>query len=119
MRTCPQCDRAMVRATSSGVVTFVCFCGVQEEGSSEDARIAGDVLNAGETEEMYRRLIKNAAFDRVNQQVKRDCPKCGLDYMTQIRVGAREVVVWTCTCGYDSSRGKEAAALLADNTSVV
>jgi predicted RNA-binding Zn-ribbon protein involved in translation (DUF1610 family) len=95
----------MARDTSSGTVGFVCYCGVREEGSPEDARIAGDILHAGETEEMYRRLIMNAPFDRVNQQVARDCPQCGLDYMTQIRVGAREVVVWVCKCGYDSSRG--------------
>lgn len=106
MRTCPECSRAMTRDTSGGQVNFVCYCGIAVEGSPEDARIAGDVLHAGETEEMYHRLIRNAAHDRVNQQVMKDCPKCGLDYMTQIRVGAREVVVWVCKCGYDSSRGK-------------
>jgi hypothetical protein len=99
----------MTRDTSSGTVSFICFCGVREEGAPEDARIAGDVLNAGETEEMYRRLIRNAPFDRVNKQVKRDCPKCGLDYMTQIRVGAREVVLWICKCGYDSGKAAKPA----------
>jgi len=94
----------MLRDTSSDTVRFTCYCGVGVEGDPEDARIAGDVLHAGETEEMYRRLILNAAHDRVNQQVKKDCPNCGLDYMTQIRVGAREVVVWVCKCGYVSSR---------------
>ncbi len=104
MRACSNCNRAMSRDTSKGRVTFVCFCGALHEGSPEDARIAGDVLNAGETEEMYRRLIRNAAHDRVNQLVLKECPKCGLDYMTQIRVGAREVVVWVCKCGYNLSR---------------
>lgn len=103
MLTCPQCNRAMTRDTSSGTVNFICYCGYHVEGTSEDVRISGDVLNAGETEEMYRRLIRNAPFDRVNQQVKRDCPKCGLDYMTQIRVGSREIVIWVCKCGYNSS----------------
>lgn len=104
MRTCPECDRVMTRDTSSASVSFACFCGVKIEGTPEDARIAGDVLHAGETEEMYRRLIKNAAFDRTNQQVLRDCPDCDRDYMTQIRVGAREVVMWVCTCGCELSR---------------
>ena len=106
MHICPECGRVMTRNTSSGSVTFVCYCGIVSEGTPEDARIAGDVLHAGETEEMYRRLIRNAPYDRVNQQVMKECPECGIDYMTQIRVGGREVVVWVCVCGYDSSRGK-------------
>lgn len=103
MHTCPQCNRAMTRDTSSGSVSFVCYCGVRVAGTAADARIAGDVLHAGETEEKYRRLIKNAPFDRVNKQVKMVCHGCGLDYMTQLRVGDREVVIWVCKCGYDSS----------------
>ena len=117
MRTCPQCNRAMTRDTSSGAVTFICFCGVREEGSPEDARIAGFFLNAGKTEEMYRRLILNAAYDRVNKQDKRVCPSCGLDYMTMIRVGAREIVNWICKCGYNSLHGKGAPP--ADETATV
>ena len=116
MRTCPQCNRVMARNTSTGTVNFICFCGIRVEGAPEDARIAGDILHAGETEEMYRRLIKNSPFDRVNQLVSKECPQCGLDYMTQIRVGAREVVVWVCKCGYDSTRG---AATPVDETATV
>lgn len=104
MRTCPECGRAMTRDTSAAAVKFACFCGLVVDGGPDDARIAGGILHAGETEEMYRRLIRNAAHDRVNQQVRRDCPECGLDYMTQVRVGSREVVVWVCKCGYESTR---------------
>lgn len=104
MHICPECGRLMARDTSQGKVSFTCFCGVVAEGKPEDARIAGGLLHAGETEEMYQRLIRTAGQDRVNQQVKKDCPSCGLDYMTQIRVGTREVVVWVCKCGYDSSQ---------------
>lgn len=109
MRVCSQCGRAMTRDTSTGSVVFNCFCGRREDGGADDTLIASDILHSGETTEMYRRLIRNSAHDRVNQQVRKDCPKCGLDYMTQIRVGVREVVVYTCKCGYESS-GFEAAA---------
>ena len=95
----------MAKNTSTGEVFFKCiYCGVEEKGGPEDARISGAVLNAGETQEKYRRLILNAAFDRVNQRVKKQCPQCGVGYLTQIRVGEGEVVVYTCECGYDSSR---------------
>ncbi len=101
----------MARDTSSGAVVFRCYCGVEEKGEAEDALIASDILHAGETAQMYERLIANAAFDRVNQQVHRDCPRCGLDYMAQVRVGSREVVVWACKCGYTSTSTEEALLL--------
>jgi ribosomal protein L37AE/L43A len=94
----------MERDTSSGSVVFVCYCGYRIPGGPMDARLAGGVLHSGQTTAMYERLIRNSAHDRVNQQVSKDCPQCGLDYMTQIRVGEQEIVVWTCKCGYDSTR---------------
>jgi DNA-directed RNA polymerase subunit M/transcription elongation factor TFIIS len=101
VQICPECDRVMTRDTSTGSVVFHCHCGIRVEGAATDALIDGDTLDAGETVDMYRRLIRSAAHDRVNQQVRRDCPECGLDYMTQIRVGEQEVVVWKCKCGYE------------------
>ncbi len=107
MQICPECERVMVRSTSTGTVVYLCYCGTEVKGTPADARIAGGILHAGETEEMYKRLIQNAPHDRVNKQVYRDCPKCGLDYMAQIRVGTREVVVWACKCGYRAGPGDE------------
>lgn len=108
MRSCPECNRAMKRDTSSDVVSFKCYCGFVAPGLPEDAQIANNVLNAEGTEEMYKRLIRNAASDPVNQIVKKDCPSCGLDYMTQLRVGENEIVIWVCKCGYNSTHLKEA-----------
>ena len=90
----------MVRDTSSGSVRFSCTtCGESVAGDAYDARVGGAVLGAGETTAMYRRLIRTSPFDRVNQLVSRVCVKCGLDYMTQIRVGESEAIVYTCKCG--------------------
>ena len=100
MKFCPMCDRVMVRDTSSGEVRFSCtVCGEIVPGDAYDARVGGAVLGAGETTEMYKRLIQVSPFDRVNQLVAKSCPKCGLDYMTQIRVGESEAIVYTCKCG--------------------
>lgn len=94
----------MTRSTATGGVVFQCPCGVSEPGKPTDARIGGAVLGAGETTEMYRRLIQTAPFDRTNQLVKRQC-SCGLDYMTQIRVGEAEVIVYKCKCGAEDVGG--------------
>ena len=94
----------MRRETSTGVLIFRCYCGYSTKGSSEDSLIKSGTPNSEESTEMYRRYISNSPFDRVSQQVKRDCPKCGLDYMTQVRVGSREDVIWTCKCMYGVTR---------------
>jgi DNA-directed RNA polymerase subunit M/transcription elongation factor TFIIS len=117
MRFCKNCDRAMVRDPSSGAVIFRCHCGVEEPGNPEDARIGGAVLGAGETTEMYRLLIKTAPFDRTDQLVKRLCPDCGLDYMTQIRVGDAEVIVYKCKCGHEEVGGDQGGESAATETS--
>jgi predicted RNA-binding Zn-ribbon protein involved in translation (DUF1610 family) len=99
----------MARNPSSGSVVFECPCGVEEKGDAGDARVAGAVLGASETTEMYRRLVGAAPYDRTNQLVRRLCPDCGLDYMVQLRVGD-EVILYKCKCGFEESSGAPAPA---------
>jgi predicted RNA-binding Zn-ribbon protein involved in translation (DUF1610 family) len=99
----------MVRDPSSSTIVFRCPCGVEEKGDPADARVGGAVLGAGETTELYRRLIQNAPFDRTNQLVRRLCPDCGLDYMVQIRVGINEVIIYKCKCGFEGGAAESAA----------
>ena len=103
MRFCPNCHRVMARNPSSGP------CGVGEKGEPADARVAGAILGAGETTEMYRRLVQTAPHDRTNQLVRRPCPDCGLDYMVQLRVGD-EVILYKCKCGFEEGNGASAGA---------
>ena len=110
MNPCPECEREMARDTSSGAVMFQCYCGIKVPGAASDVRIAGAVLNSGQTAEKYARTIRNAAFDRTNQLVGVECTKCGLDYMTQIRISRQEVVIWKCQCGNEVFPAAEAAA---------
>lgn len=110
MRYCRVCQRSMRRDPTSGTVEFKCYCGAAEQGGPEDARIGGASLGAGETVEMYRRMIRGAAHDRVNQLVARHCPGCGRDYMTQIRIGDAEETVYQCKCGDSTGAGAGAGA---------
>lgn len=103
MRFCKIDGRAMRRNPASGAIEFICTsCQTVEKGSAADARVSGAIHGASETTEMYRRLIETAPHDRTNQVVKLDCPKCGLDYAVQIRVGDAEVVIRVCKCGHES-----------------
>jgi len=107
MRFCPTCGRAMVRDPSTGSVIYRCPCGTEEKGDPIAARVSGAVLGAGETTEMYGRLIQTAAQDRTNQRVLRNCPDCGRDYMVQIRVGNAEMIVYKCKCGFEDGTDAE------------
>jgi DNA-directed RNA polymerase subunit M/transcription elongation factor TFIIS len=90
----------MVKDYSSGSVEYKCrICGNEVQGTPNDARISKIVLGVGETIENYERLIKEASNDRTDQIVKKTCEECGLDYMTQIRVGSGEVIIYKCKCG--------------------
>lgn len=90
----------MVIDTASGSVVFVCNrCGRQEAGNADDAQIASGVFSSSEQTTMYQTLIETASLDRTNLVVAKKCDKCGLDYMTQIRVGESEVVIYKCKCG--------------------
>lgn len=103
MKFCPNCNRAMARHTATGSVKYRCACGVEVPGLAIDARVRGAVLGTSETSLMYARLIGIAPYDRTTQVVARDCPKCGLDYMCQIRVGDAEVIITKCKCGYEAN----------------
>jgi predicted RNA-binding Zn-ribbon protein involved in translation (DUF1610 family) len=99
---CPGCRCVMFRETATGVVTYRCNCGFTRAGTPAEALIAsgGKADFASET---YRRLIQNAANDPANQSVAQECPRCGLDYLTQILVGHQLQRVLSCTCGWNSA----------------
>jgi hypothetical protein len=82
-------------------VRYVCFCGKVVPGQDSDALIASRELRGGNTAARYERYVRNAPFDSTTTQVRGDCPKCGLDYLTFLRLGD-EFVVFTCKCGYNS-----------------
>jgi DNA-directed RNA polymerase subunit M/transcription elongation factor TFIIS len=102
MKFCPDCGRVMNRDLESDVIMFKCLCGKSVEGGPEDAKVVGEVVNIKDTGAMYKKLVDSAAHDPVNNKVMKDCPDCGLDYMTQIFVGEKKVVIWLCKCGYKS-----------------
>ena len=83
-----------------GSIVFNCICGYTEKTEPEDVLISNITLNSTETTEMYNNLIELAPFDRTTQLISLDCPNCGVDYMSQIRVGMSEIIVYRCKCGY-------------------
>ncbi len=101
MKFCPQCERVMRRDMKSSTIKFICACGMTVNGNPNDAYIAGAILKPDDNSTSYTSLINTAAFDPVNKKVKKDCAKCGLDFMTQIYIGASKTIVYICICGHN------------------
>lgn len=100
MKFCKKCKRSIKKKISMGTITFQCICGNLEEVNPEDVLISTPTTNSTENKEMYSNLISLAPFDRTNQLVEMDCPNCGLDYLTQVRITSSEIVIYICKCGY-------------------
>lgn len=100
MKFCSVCGRAIKKKIIMGSVVFRCVCTNIEESTPEDVLISNMTTSTTDTPEMYYNLIELAPFDRTNQIIKKDCPLCGLNYLTQIRVGVSEIVIYKCKCGY-------------------
>lgn len=100
MKFCKQCERAIKKKIVENRIIFKCICGYLENTDPEDVLINHDTLTSNENPEMYHNLIHFAPFDRTNELIKQDCPNCGLDYFTQIRVGSSEIIIYKCKCGY-------------------
>lgn len=110
MKVCTACGLVMRRTQNWGddagsvAIEYVCACGQRTPGNPEDVRMTGKVHGRGNVLQLYRDYIRVAPHDRTINRVKLDCPDCGLDYLCQLRLGKDEIIVWRCSCGYDSSK---------------
>jgi hypothetical protein len=58
----------------------------------------------GTTELLQKEVfIDNSPYDLAAYVVMKECLQCHLDYLTLIRVGELEDVIYTCTCGYKAT----------------
>ena len=91
--------RTMVRQVGETGVYFVCACGNRTQGTGKDRLIASG-SRAARKQELYNTVISNAPFSRTMLRVGRQCPDCGLPYLTQVRVSDDETIIHVCECGY-------------------
>ena len=102
MKYCTACEQSLTINISGATIGFSCpSCGKTAVATPEDLLIEQKLGKMTDTRMLYANLIRNAAEDRVNLQVARDCPECGLDYMAILRLGEEESIVYKCKCGYE------------------
>lgn len=102
MRFCDICDSVMSKNTSAtGQIVFQCRCLNSAEGAPEDTLMASGTMEGDATDRtVHDTFIDNAPFDPAATVVLRDCPQCGLNFLTMIRIGESETTVYSCSCGY-------------------
>lgn len=100
MKFCKCCQRFIKKQIIVGSIIYKCVCTNVEDNTPEDVLISNFTTEDTQSIDMYDNLIEFAPFDRTNQLIKKDCPNCGLDYLTQLRISGIEIVVYRCKCGY-------------------
>lgn len=88
----------------SGTIIFQCRCQQTYDGTAEDTLMAEEYLESNTLESKHAVFIENSAYDAAANIVLVDCPNCGLDYLTMILTGEDLVSMYTCICGYKSTR---------------
>lgn len=100
VRFCPDCQSYMNKTTASGDVKYRCSCSLEINGTAEDTLMAEGVLESSKMTMIHEVFMENSPHDPAGLKVAKTCPKCGLDFLTQIYVGIAYTSVFTCSCGY-------------------
>ena len=104
MRFCPQCESVMTKSTTAtGSIVFHCRCQYMIEGNPDDTLMAEGFLETSQGNLKHDVFIENAPFDAAANIVLKDCPQCGLNFMTMIRIGISETTMYTCSCNYQAT----------------
>lgn len=108
MKECPKCKTfTMEKFCEDGQVRFKCpsVCAHEMVGGPEDRLINNYSVQRDQTSlSMHKEDLRWVAHDRTAKQVKRACPKCGLDYVTQWVQKDLSAVYFACKCGWSSTQ---------------
>ncbi len=107
LRFCKQCEAVMTKSTSTtGIIVFQCRCLLVEDGEPDDTLMAEEYLITTESNQKHEVFIENSSYDPAGNIVLKDCPKCGLNFMTMIRIGINETTMYSCSCSYRATHAE-------------
>ena len=79
------------------------ICSIQEPAGADATLMYFEYIDIYDTGEKHDVMIANSPFDLARNITLAQCPKCHMDHMTQIMVGADMVTLLTCECGYKAT----------------
>jgi len=65
-----------------------------------------EFFESAESNMKHKVFVENSPFDPAGNIVLKDCPQCGLNFLTMIRIGVNENVIFSCSCGYLASNAE-------------
>jgi len=102
---CQVCARIMERRTNPAAeLVFVCpTCTFTQHASESSYRICGVQNTEISLAQKYRTLILSAMKDPITEKVMAKCPKCPMNYLSQVCLPSTNTIVQGCSCGYNSA----------------
>lgn len=97
---CDDCKNFLCSNIFHNIVISTCpTCGNRKDDTYEYDSLLLEESNSDTSVGKYDIFIKKSPFDPSSYKVRRTCNKCKLDYMTLIRIGEFQSVIYTCKCG--------------------
>jgi hypothetical protein len=106
MNFCPDCDSRMVKTTSAATesIVFYCRCSLKVDGTPDDTLMAEGNIGTSEDGDLKHKIfIEQSPYDLAAHHVLKDCPQCGLNFMTMISIGVKEITMYSCSCGFQAT----------------
>src|SRR3989304_9788735 len=97
MKFCIECSSILIPSVKTGELTFHCKCGKIYTSDDNDTLRFEEYMESSESKEKYQTFIDNSAFDPVGYKINKLCDECKMPYLTLIRVGKDEQLVYNCT----------------------
>lgn len=105
VKYCKVCEKSMDLSTATGKLIYKCpICQTIEPGDPMDYKMPSNFHNIEENVQLWSNNIRNAPYDVCERKAK-TCENCGRDYVTQLRLGKNEAIVFACKCGWNSVSG--------------
>lgn len=105
---CDECGYQLTEMTSSGKLSFYCYnCYKAYDSKPEDTLLFEISFHTDESKQKYSIMEMNAPFDEAGFKVAKECPECGMPYMTRVYVSEDMLVVYRCECGYSEGATKD------------
>lgn len=99
MEFCKICEKKMKKYVGKQI-EFVCECQNRKDGTPDDTLMYEEYFGVVGSSFRHEVFVANSPFDAAGYKVNKDCPQCGLDFMTMIRVGETANTIYTCLCGH-------------------
>jgi hypothetical protein len=100
IKFCVKCGALMDKLLVGNKVEFKCVCQNVVLGAPEDTLLAEETVDNLESYKKHDAFIENSPHDAARCIVMKNCPTCNLNFLTMIRIGTDETVVYVCKCGF-------------------